>query len=353
MPINENELEVFIGYESEKNEYQGFIGRLDIAQYELLKKLAEKCSRPDVLSIDKLEALSDAKDLLAQVYIKLYDYKEGLSEDEGRKVENVVKAMGEALESFDIYRDDAPQLDFLLSLFIMDASESDPDRDYESGKFQELDEDEEKLKVETPRKGKKAHSKEWIKYLASVKTIPVWDESLQPFPVYFRRLIKPEEARSHLEGFGKKTRKRVAEILGIKNRKDCKRVRREIEKRFPQAGLEERIKAGDIKYIAVSEDFVDVIHEWFELGGRRQMAEQTMSEGEIEWIAEVDIKIEDTAIATEIEWWRDNINYFETETEYELTTMLFRAMRNNILKCARTGKLVISSPDWEKRIEIL
>jgi hypothetical protein len=70
-----------------------------------------------------------------------------------------------------------------------------------------------------------------------VKVVPVRDKKFQPFPVYFRRLIKPEEAGLRLEGFGKKIRKRVAEILGIKTEEDYERVRGEIKERFPEASL--------------------------------------------------------------------------------------------------------------------
>lgn len=37
--------------------------------------------------------------------------------------------------------------------------------------------------------------------------------------------------REHIFGFRKKTRQRVAEILGIKTKEDCKRVREEIKRK--------------------------------------------------------------------------------------------------------------------------
>lgn len=340
-------VKVLIGYKDAEDEYHGYLGNLDISEYRLLKKLSEECASPNVLSIDKLKLLSDAKDLIAKTRINLYEIEKEFSETEKQRLKKVNQSLGEALASFDIYRKDAPQLDFLFSFCGIDVSESDSDSDYASGKFWEVPEDEEELEVKRPTKGKKANRDEWIKYLVSDKIIPVWNESFQPFPVYFRRLIKPEEGGVHLEGFGKKTRKRVAEILGIETKEDCERVREEIH------SLDESIAVSDIKHIAVSEDFVNTIYDWIECGGRRQMDEQMMSESEIGWVAKYDIDLEDISVATEIEWWRDNIDYIEYATKYNLTTMLFRALRNNILKCERTGKTILSSKDWLKRMEIL
>lgn len=84
-----------------------------------------------------------------------------------------------------------------------------------------------------PTTGKAANRNQWIKYLAMVKAIPVWDEKLQPFPVFFRRLTSEREG-DHLKGLGKKTRQRVAEILGIKTKEDCKRVQEKIRSRFDE-----------------------------------------------------------------------------------------------------------------------
>jgi hypothetical protein len=80
-----------------------------------------------------------------------------------------------------------------------------------------------------PTAGKKANRDDWIKYLSNINVIPVWDDSLEPFPVVFRRLEKPKGAKTHLVGFGKKTRRRVAEILNIESKSDCEMVREEIE----------------------------------------------------------------------------------------------------------------------------
>lgn len=214
---SEEEFEVFVGYKDKDNGYQGFIGKVSREEYELLRDLAEKCSRSNVLSWEKLYALSEAKDFLARAYIKIFEYMKNsmLSTKERRKAEKVAKAIGKALESFDIYRDDAPQLDFMLSFCIIDASESNPEDEYRTGKFWEIYEDEE-----------------------------------------------------------------------------C----------FPERSLDERIKAGITKYILVEADISAPISEWIELDGRRQMTEQMISEGEIEWVAEGSSKIENTTVATEIEW---------------------------------------------------
>lgn len=47
------------------------------------------------------------------------------------------------------------------------------------------------------------------------------------------------------------------------------------------------------------------------------------------------------------------MSYFEDMTNHNLTTMLFRALRNNLLKCNRLGELVLNHKDWLKRIELL
>jgi hypothetical protein len=105
--------------------------------------------------------------------------------------------------------------------------------------------------------------------------------------------------------------------------------------------LDESIEVGAIKHIAVSEGIVSTIYEWIALDGRRLLNEASMAEDD------------EDMMETEIKWWRDNISYFEEEPDYDLTTMLFRALRNNELKCRRTGKPVLSSRNWSRRIEIL
>ena len=46
------------GYKDEDDEYHGFLGCLEIEEYSLLKKLTEKCTYPDLLSVDKLKTLA-------------------------------------------------------------------------------------------------------------------------------------------------------------------------------------------------------------------------------------------------------------------------------------------------------
>jgi len=105
--------------------------------------------------------------------------------------------------------------------------------------------------------------------------------------------------------------------------------------------LYESIEVDYVKHIIVSEDFVAVISDWFMLDGGRILNNAAISEDDEE------------ALESEIEWWIDNIDIFEDATSFNLTTMLLRALRNNVLKSERTGELVLSHKDWSKRIEIL
>ena len=105
--------------------------------------------------------------------------------------------------------------------------------------------------------------------------------------------------------------------------------------------MRESIKVGMIRWIEVSEDFMNVISEWIEEDGRRAVNEAIITEEEGD------------AMETEIDWWKDNMQYFEEEVEFNFTEMVFRCLRNNVLKCVRTGKSILSSKDWSKRMEIL
>lgn len=247
---------VLIGYKDDEGDYHGFLGTLKVKEYKLLRELAERSSSPSKLSVDELKTLSDAKDLLARAQIKLYEFEKELSETGKQKLEKVNKVLGKTLESFDVYHQDAPQLDFLLSFCLIDAQYSELEEkssEYESKNFQYVE-----------------------------------------------------------EGSN-------GSLL-----------------------LEESIDEGIIKHIAIPEDLVSTISEWIDLDGRRLANEASMSEDD-EGVRE-----------TEIEWWRDNMGFFEYETEdSDLTMMLFRALRNNVLKCERTGKPVLSSEDWPKRMELL
>jgi len=70
--------------------------------------------------------------------------------------------------------------------------------------------------------------KEWIEYIVKNKAVPIWSDTVDG-NVYFRRLTGPVSKTEELfwgrHVAGKKTRQRVAEILGIVTKKDCKRVR--------------------------------------------------------------------------------------------------------------------------------
>lgn len=334
-------LKVFIGYKDEDEKYHGFLGLLEAKEYELLKTLAERFSSLDILSTDELKALSDIKNDLAEAQIKLHELEEEYFNN--NKFKKISDALGKVIESFDTYREDAPHLDFILSFCIIDASESDFEDDYQSGKFWKVYEDDaEEIEMERPTKEKKADKEEWINYLASVRAVPVWTEKYQPFPVSFRRLQQEGIEGDHLEGFGKKTRRRVAEILCIESKEDCEKVRREIMEKFQElTPLNEKIEKDEVKHIDVSEELADVIYEWTELlDGRRILTEATMSEDNVD------------AMEAEIEWWRDNMAYYDDITEYNLTTMFFRAVRNNVLKCKRSGSRVLSSVNWSEKIEI-
>lgn len=242
-------VQVFIGYKDEDNEYHGFLGTLEAEEYTLLKRLSERCTSPGILPIGELKALSDIKDGLVRAWIKLYETSKELPETEKQGLEKVEKALGQAIEAFDAYREKAPQLDLLLSFCTIDAEYSENE---ESENFEY---------IHTP------------------------DEEV---PL-----------------------------------------------------LKESIEYGAIEHITVSAELVNAIYEWIELDGRRLLHLASMMEDDKE------------AMKTEIEWWKDNIWYFEEEPDYDLTTMLFRALRNNEMKCIRTGKLVLSSVDWVKRIEVL
>jgi len=257
MSVEEKEEKiVLIGYTDENDEYYGFLGSLKVPEYVLLKKLSEKCKSSSILSIDELETLSDIKNLIAKTQIKLFDYEKDLSNSRKRKLEKVNQAIGNLLKSFDVFRDEAPQLDFILSFCIIDAEycEYSDENEYESKNFHYVNPD-------TP-------------------------------------------------------------------------------------GIWESFEAGLIEYMAVSHELFGAIYEWIELDGRRIFDEAQNADTEAEW------KRERGAIDVEIDWWRDNIAYFE-DCEYEFTTMLFRAIRNNILKSKRRGESVLSERDWSKRIEIL
>lgn len=245
-------VEVLIGYQDEDDEYHGYLGALKRSEYGLLKKLSEKCTSQNVLSIDKLKLLSDAKDHIAKARTELYEIEKEFSKTEKQRLKEVKQLLGEALASFDTNNKDAPQLEFLLSFCIIDAfysEESEESGEYESKNFHYMD-------TEDPL-------------------------------------------------------------------------------------LQENVESGAMEYIDVSEDFVNTIYDWIDCDGRRIINEASMAE---EWW--------DT-LENEIKWWKEHIDYLDDRTEYNLTTMIFRCVRNNMLKCDRIEKPILSEIGWSKRIEIL
>jgi len=249
---------VFLSYKDEDDGYHGFLGSLEAEEYTILNRLSERCTSPGILSTDELMTLSDIKDLLAKTQIKLYEVEKELTEEASQKLEKVRNSLGMTLESFDAYREEAPQLDLLLSFCIIDAGYSEIG---ETGEYE---------------------SKNFI-------------------------VLNPEE--------------------GV----------------IP--GLDELIQSGDITHIAVSYELMSFIDEWIDLDGRRILSEAQIAEDEVGW------EIKRDSIGTEFEWWRHNIAY--DDCEYDFTAMLFRAIRNNVLKSKRTGDAVLSSEEWSKRIEVL
>jgi len=237
---------VFIGYKDENNGYEGFVGAVTDEEYELLKRLSERCNDPGLLSIEELKAISDIKDSIVKAWMKIHETSKEL-ESENQVLDTVERALGQAIEAFDAYNVKAPQLAFLLVFCIIDAK-------------------------------------------------------------YFQRD----------EGFDA--------------------ISFDYEEAFI---LELPIEDGAIKHIAMSEELTWAVEEWIDLDGRRLMDEAFFSEDD------------EDAMESEFEWWKENIRYFEELVEYDLTTMLFRALRNNEMKCIRTGKQVLSSIEWVKRIEIL
>ena len=76
---------------------------------------------------------------------------------------------------------------------------------------------------------------EWIEYLVKHKAVPIWSSDVEG-NIYFRRLTRPTSKVEELiwgkHILGKETRQRVAEILGIVTKKDCKMVRDLITERI-------------------------------------------------------------------------------------------------------------------------
>ena len=76
---------------------------------------------------------------------------------------------------------------------------------------------------------------EWIEYLAKHKAVPIWSSDVEG-NVYFRRLTRPTSKAEELVWgkhiLGKETRQRVAEILGILTKTDCKMVRHLIKEKL-------------------------------------------------------------------------------------------------------------------------
>jgi hypothetical protein len=105
--------------------------------------------------------------------------------------------------------------------------------------------------------------------------------------------------------------------------------------------LDVSIEHGAIEYIEISDEFMNVIADWLALDGR-EIIELPMIVGD-DW----------DSVDVEIAWWRDNMRRLEADTEFNLTTLLFRAVRNNVLKSKRLRDHVLSHHDWPDRMEIL
>ncbi len=57
---------------------------------------------------------------------------------------------------------------------------------------------------------------------------------------------------------------------------------------------------------------------------------------------------------TELEWWQDDSNWrWIEDSDSEDLTVVFRAIRNSLLKGIRTGEPVLASDKWIERIEII
>lgn len=76
---------------------------------------------------------------------------------------------------------------------------------------------------------------EWIEYLVEHKAVPIWTNDVKG-NVYFRRLTRPTSKAEELVWgkhiFGKETRQRVAEILGIMTKTDCEMTKDLIKERI-------------------------------------------------------------------------------------------------------------------------
>jgi len=80
--------------------------------------------------------------------------------------------------------------------------------------------------------------------------------------------------------------------------------------------------------------------EWMYLDGRTETTNTDMSEGDKE------------AGESVLKYFREHLGHFDEESDEELTFILFRAVRNSLLKSRRTGQPVISSKEWPERIEL-
>lgn len=248
MPVS-----VFIGYWSKDEEdYLGFYGELEEDEYELLKKLAEESSSPECLSDEELIALSDIKDNIARALIKLYETEKTLSEGVRNKLEIVEKVIGKALASFNVFRPDAPHLEFLFTFCVIDVLNAEYDEETDISKFTFLD-------------------------------------------------ISPDS------GFD-----------------------------FSMIAI-----LPDLKIISINPALYDCLVDWMNFEGRRLMFEQIWEEED------------EDAIDSAIEWWRDNICIIEEDCEYDITRVLFRMLRNNLLKVKRTKELVLTHRRWCNQIEFL
>lgn len=105
--------------------------------------------------------------------------------------------------------------------------------------------------------------------------------------------------------------------------------------------LKDNIDNCAIEYIQI--DFIGLLREWEYLEGPRLYSEAQGAEDDAD------------AILTELEWWQDNHNweYFEEHSDSNDLIMVFRAIRNSLVKSIRHNEPVLSSDKWMTKIEIL
>jgi len=88
--------------------------------------------------------------------------------------------------------------------------------------------------------------------------------------------------------------------------------------------------------IKVPPYIINTIDEWISLEGRQELID-IMSADQDNEITKYEL----------LKWWQENIFYF-TETEYKLTAILFRALRNNLVKSKLKDKPILTTIEKEQ-----